>query len=93
MARLEELAIGAGRNLRSRLHAEVVTEEDDVDIRTGGGQELTQIFQVILHQAVEETVRPRLVARQHGQEVIHAEQLLAPLQQTGSEKANDRAVC
>ena len=57
VAREEELVIHAGRNQRTVLHAQIVAEEDDIDIRSDGAQIFFQIGEVHFHQAVQQAVR------------------------------------
>ena len=54
--RFEELAIHLGENLRSALHPQIVTEENDVDERADGGQETLQVLQMESDQPIEKLV-------------------------------------
>jgi len=48
MAGLEELAVHRRRHLGAGLHAQVIAEEDDVDVRTDSAKEPLQVRQMVL---------------------------------------------
>jgi len=48
MAGLEELAVHRRRHLGASLHAQVIAEEDDVDVRTDSAKEPHQVRQMVL---------------------------------------------
>ena len=92
LARLDELLIHLRRYLRSRLHAEVIAEEDDIDVRTHRAEEALEVHQVQAHDPVEEGVRPVRVFREQHQEAVVAVQELPHLEQVAAKEADDRAV-
>jgi hypothetical protein len=70
MAGLEELAVHRRRHLGAGLHAQVIAEEDDVDVRTDSAQEPLQVRQMVLDELIEERMRPGRLSGQEPQEVV-----------------------
>ena len=92
MTRLEELAVHRRRDQRAGLHAEVVTEHDDVDVLADGSEENLEVRQVLLHDAIEKRVRPARIGGEKHQEVVVAVEKTAGLEQVAAEQADDRAL-
>ena len=90
--RFEELLVHGAGDLRAVLHAQVVAERNDVDVRPDRRQKSLQVRQVDFDQAVEELVRPLRIAGQQHQEVVVAIEELADFQQVAAEEADDGAI-
>ena len=73
-----------GEIMWARLHAEVVTEVDDVDVLSDQPEELLETLHVELRQTLEYVVGTVRFCGEQCQEVVIPVQILAPLHQSCS---------
>jgi hypothetical protein len=85
LARLEDLAVEAGRDLQGVLGPEVVAHLDDVDQAVHDRQDSVQVGQVHLQQLVEESRRLGRALNEVDQELLHGAEILPPLKQIAAE--------
>ena len=88
MTRLEKLAIHLRRHHRTRLHPEVISEKNNIDVFTDSFKELLKIGQMNLDKLIEETVSVlRLTGQQHHKLVVAIKEL-ADFKQVTSEQTD-----
>ena len=85
MPGLEELAVHPRRHHRAGLHAQVVAEQDDVDVPADRREESLQPLQVDGHELIEERVGLRGLGGQHHHEQVVAMAELADLEEIAAE--------
>jgi hypothetical protein len=92
MTRFEKLLVHGTRDLRPVLHAQVVAEADDIDVRPNRAQKKLQVGQVDVDQAIEELVGAVRIGGQEHEEPVHAVEPLADFEQIAAEQSNNRSI-
>ena len=92
MARLEDGAVRGGGHQRPVVHAQVITEADDVDEVADRREHMVKRVEVDLEQRIQQPLHVGAVQHQVHEEVVDAAQEGAPFEQVAAHHHHQRSV-